>query len=1045
MPENSEIAVAISYKLNSEYGKRIESILEELAIELVTVDSVNDIHKNYKKKNKLFIFNADNGKYPEAFIHFMQDNRLISIGLIAKYNAPVIADLHKSGIDEIIISDDSMDEIFRSVINKYINRAKLFASKSKQFEQKFHALSTAIPDSYFLIDKDGVFLEAEGNRKNFYMLPEEFINQNIRDIIPMHIADLTLKHLEMALKTGEIQIYSYVLEYRGRLKHFDAYMSAVNESEALVIVRDVSDRVHTEEKLVSANENLRVTLNSIGDGVIATDNSGNITGMNPVAELLTGWNQNDATGKPLEEVFNIENTITGERVPNPVLKVLMSGQVIGLANHTKLISKNGAEFQIADSASPIRKHDGSIIGVVLVFHDVTERYAREKALKESEAMLKKAQAVAKLGSWVYYFDKDYTWGTQESYNLYGKKRDDPYTKYLDTLNLVHPDDKKLLIEAREQLINENIKYNVEFRINREDNGELRILHSIADIERDSEGAPVRIVGTIQDITERRQTAQALIDSEKKFRELYENMRDGIVSFNLEGKITEFNSEFIRMTGYERDELINLNNQDITPVNSMDIEDSVFKEQLMEQGYSDTFEKEILTKSGALLPVEIRSYLLRDSNNKPSGVFSLIRDISKRKLFEKERKESEEKYRKIFNLSPEAILLIDKDANILDLNTRFIDWLGYSRGRLVGKNIFDLEGLPHLTKKKIEKNINKLKITPSIDPFELDFMSLDGDIKVGWIVSAPMYDDNGELEYDLVMINDITDRKKAEEEIKNLNKELEKRVILRTSQLQNALNELEDEVSTRKEAEQKLLVAKEELTGALEKEKELNELKTRFLSMISHEYRTPLTVILTSTYILDKLYEGTEKDEFKKFLSKIRNSVETMTQLHDNVLTIGKSEAGTLRIYPSKFDMIELCHEIIEEIKIIEDSKHDYHFEKNVETLDLFTDTKLMRQLISNLLSNASKYSPENSVITLEIYASNLNIMINVNDKGMGISDEDKQHLFESFHRGKNIGTISGTGLGLAIVKKCVDAFKGTINVDSKLGEGTSFKINIPKK
>lgn len=1102
------------------------------------------------------------------------------IVFINKSSLEKIDPLLETGIDDFAIKDNNIKILLPFIIRKNCRKQEIPKAIPKAIpktdlsfliektEAKNRALINAIPDIVFQLDKDSVCLDFHSGIDDEYLNSIDIIGKKISDVIPMHIAEITQSMLEKSLDTKSIQEYGFVFDMPGGLRHFRAKIAPVNDEELIVIATDITEQVNVKEKLLRTNENLSVTLNSIGDGVIATDSSGIITGMNPVAETMTGWTQESAIGASLDEVFIIYNAETNQKIISPVYHVLMNGQTVGLANHTKLVSKDGSEYQIADSASPIRKKDGSIIGVVLIFNDVTEQYARDNALKESEEMLSMAQKVANIGSWVYYFESDLMWGSEESFKIYGKKRLDPFTKYSETYDLVHPDDISKLSFNKKRLIDNNELYNVEFRIFREDDGVLRILQSIGDIVRNENGKPIKIVGTVQDITERKLTEKALLDSERKYRELYENMREGICSVNMKGKIIEFNKAFQMMTGYSSEELYKLNYKDITPKKWHELEDKIIKEQLLIKNYSDIYEKEYLRKDKSTFPVELRTYILKDSNGKKIGMWALIKDISKRlenekrllesenkfrtltetassiifiiqgnkflymnktgeilcgytmeqlkemnfwdfihadfvnivkergigrqegldipanyelkilnpelgerwwdftaaridfegepatlgtafditdrKILSEQIKRSEEKYRKIFELSPEAIILIDKDSKIIDINEHMENWLGYERNSIIGRSVLELESLPHISKKKIEKNLETLARNKRSNPIELDFVSKDDKIKVGWMFSTTLLDNMGESVSNLLIINDITDRKKAEEEIKTLNKNLEKRVVLRTSQLQNALDELEEEIKVRKIAEMELLNAKENLTSALEKEKELNELKTRFLSMISHEYRTPLTVILTSTYIIDRLFEGKEREEFDKFLSKIRNSVETMTQLHDNVLTIGKSEAGTLKIYPSNIDIIKLSDEILEEMKIIEDKKHFYVFNKNFEKLELYTDIKLIRQLLSNLLSNAAKYSPEESTVALDIIADKINYTIRVSDQGMGIADEDKKRLFESFHRGGNIGAISGTGLGLAIVKKCVDAFKGVINFESELDKGTVFTVVLPR-
>ncbi len=246
-----------------------------------------------------------------------------------------------------------------------------------------------------------------------------------------------------------------------------------------------------------------------------------------------------------------------------------------------------------------------------------------------------------------------------------------------------------------------------------------------------------------------------------------------------------------------------------------------------------------------------------------------------------------------------------------------------------------------------------------------------------------------------------------------------------------------------EAEAKLKQANQEVAAALEKEKELNELKTRFVSMISHEYRTPLTVILTSSSLLTKLYEMQDREGFDKFINKITVSVNTMTKLLEDVLLIGQSDTGSIKLNYKKISLLSVIDEIIEDTKQSYPKEQIFNIINNDNIHNINTDETLFKQILSNLITNASKYSSYGSLITIETKKSHSSMIITVEDNGIGISEEDQKHLFTLFHRGSNVGVVSGTGLGLSIVKRFVDALDGKINLESEVGKGTKFSIELP--
>jgi PAS domain S-box-containing protein len=238
-------------------------------------------------------------------------------------------------------------------------------------------------------------------------------------------------------------------------------------------------------------------------------------------------------------------------------------------------------------------------------------------------------------------------------------------------------------------------------------------------------------------------------------------------------------------------------------------------------------------------------------------------------------------------------------------------------------------------------------------------------------------------------------------------------------------------------------AEEEVRQALEKEKELSELKSRFVSMISHEFRTPLSVISFSSGLLENYsYRWSEEKRFQHF-QRIQTAVKQMTRLLEDVLFIGKEAAGKLELKPEPIDLEKFCCELVEEMQLSAGPQHCIIFCKQGEPSEARMDEKLLRQIFGNLLTNAIKYSPEGGTIYFRLLYRSEEVVFQVQDQGIGIPPEDQQRLFDSFHRASNVGTISGTGLGLAIVKQSLDIHQGKISVASEVGSGTTFTVTLP--
>jgi signal transduction histidine kinase len=238
----------------------------------------------------------------------------------------------------------------------------------------------------------------------------------------------------------------------------------------------------------------------------------------------------------------------------------------------------------------------------------------------------------------------------------------------------------------------------------------------------------------------------------------------------------------------------------------------------------------------------------------------------------------------------------------------------------------------------------------------------------------------------------------------------------------------------------------QLERELLKERELNELKSQFISRASHEFRTPLATIQTASDLLRNYGHRMSEDKKLERIDKIQREVKAMTNLLEEVLIIGKSESGKFELRPEEINLEDFCLEIIEQTQLIENCKHQVIF-KNINTpSQIEIDTKFLRQIISNLLSNAIKYSPNANEVFLTISQISDRIpklLLEIQDQGIGIPEADQEKVFEHFYRAHNVGMIAGTGLGMAIIKNSVDILGGTIQLTSAENQGTTVKVKLP--
>ncbi|QHL86984.1 response regulator [Nibribacter ruber] len=276
-----------------------------------------------------------------------------------------------------------------------------------------------------------------------------------------------------------------------------------------------------------------------------------------------------------------------------------------------------------------------------------------------------------------------------------------------------------------------------------------------------------------------------------------------------------------------------------------------------------------------------------------------------------------------------------------------------------------------------------------------------------------------------------------EEIQKLNSELEARVEARTQELAEAIQKLEN-------TNRILHEAQTDIQKALQKEKELNELKSRFVTTASHEFRTPLSTVLSSASLIGK-YKSTEDDDKRqKHVARIKSAVENLTTILNDFLSMSRIEEGKVHNLPSTFDLVEFSQEAVEDMQGLLKEGQQIQYQHTGDQTLVHLDKQLLKNILLNLLSNGSKYSGEDKPILFTTSVGGSAVTITVEDKGIGIPKADQVHLFTPFFRAQNATNIQGTGLGLNIVKRYVEVMDGTMHYESELNKGSRFSLIFPK-
>lgn len=398
---------------------------------------------------------------------------------------------------------------------------------------------------------------------------------------------------------------------------------------------------------------------------------------------------------------------------------------------------------------------------------------------------------------------------------------------------------------------------------------------------------------------------------------------------------------------------------------------------------------------------------------------------------------------LFQHATEGIILTDKSGKIVLVNPAVLSLFKYEIKDMIGSPIEMLiptrfhqhhgsyrEGFYH--------NPSNRTMGHGRDLFGL---KKDG-TELPLEISLSYYKQKGEF-FVIAFVVDITLRKKSEAVLLEQKNKLE----LVTSTIKKLNIELEDKVEKRtlilKEALQQLEISQMELSEALQKEKDLNEIKSRFVSMASHEFRTPLSTVLSSASLIGRYIKEEEQPNRDRHIKKIKESVKHLNDLLEDFLSLGKLEEGRVEAVIVLFDVREFAEEVLDELDAVK--KPNQLITLNFEGDNQFiTDKRLLKNIFINLISNAIKFSSDNGKITVSIINKNKLLQTVVEDAGIGISEEDQEHLFSSFYRGRNAVNIQGTGLGLHIVKRYTDILQGTISLKSEIEKGTTVCVELPQ-
>lgn len=762
-------------------------------------------------------------------------------------------------------------------------------------------------------------------------------------------------------------------------------------STGLIIL--FGERMHRAWERESEQRTLfSVTLASIGDAAIATDIHGRITFLNAEAERLTGWKSGEATGRALCEVFRIVNEKTGRPADDPAATVLRTGNVVGLANHTVLISKDGSRTPIDDSAAPIRHANGSLSGVILVFRDVTTQRNAQEASERLAAIVqfsgdaiytKNLQGI--IQSWNASGERLFGYRAEE---IIGK----PVTVLFPPERASEEDHLMSLLEkGRPSERLETIRL-------AKDGRRIPVLVSVSPLK-NAENEVIGASSIVHDVSEIVAAREALTREKELLGTTLASIGDGVIVADSRGCVTFLNGEAERLTGWKNDEATGRPLPEIFRIinehSRQTVEDPVEKVLRLGTVVGLANHTLLIARDGREIPIDDSGAPIRSPDGNIFGVVLVFRDFTERKQIETALREREQRFRTMADGAPVLIWMSGPDKLCTWFNQRWLDFTGRTMQQELGngwtENVHpeDLESCLHTYAAAFDAR----------EPFSMEYRSRRHDGTWRWLIhhGVPMYGPDRQFTGYIGSCNDVTEQKEA--------------------------------------------------TDALEKAKrdaeEANRAKDHFLAMLSHELRTPLTPVLMTATALEA--DSSLHAEVRDQLGMMRRNIELEAKLIDDLLDVSRIAHGKFELRDEPVDL----HAAIEHalgISASDLNAKQLTVNKSFHASEHFCrgDAARLHEVFWNILRNAVKFTPEGGRI--EIVTRNdrdSRVTIEFHDTGIGIEPELQARIFDVFEQGGRAvrSRYGGLGLGLAISKRIVNLHNGTINVQSAGPDrGSTFTI-----
>ena len=824
-----------------------------------------------------------------------------------------------------------------------------------------------------------------------------------------------------ACPTGDLYYYFFDLNGFGVLVLLRAHLL---DSPLARSLRPICDKLaesciacETVAALADSRESLRTTLDSIGDGVIATDTSGRITRMNPAAEKLSGWCFEDVAGKPLTQVFNIIHAKSRQPVENPAEKALATGKIVEIANHTALIARDGTEYQIAESAAPIQDDRGRVIGVVLVFRDVTEEYKIREALRETEVLHHSIQD----NSPTFIFIKD-TEGRYLFVNrMYEKvtrlsnediKGTTDYDRFpRDQADAVRDNDLKIIETGKTLEFEETVLYK----------GKQLTYMSVKFPLMNADGEIFAICGISTDITERKRAEETLRESENRLREAQQLAHLGYWFWDVKSGAVKWSDEVYKIFRLDPKEFIPQIDSilELSPWPEDHQRDKELIQRAVESRKQGSYEQRFLRPNGSTGYYMSTFQGIYDEDGDLTAIKGTVQDITKRKIAEENLSRLRNYLSNIIDSMPSVLIGVDSEGRVTQWNRQAQCVTGVSESDALSQPL--AQAIPRLAA-EMERIRRAIQIRQE-QTYPRRLYHQRGETRYEDVTIYPLIA-NG-TEGAVIRIDDVTERLRIEE----MMIQSEKMVFL-GGLAAGMAHEINNPLAG---IMQTAAVMTERLTG---------------------ELRASYRAAEASGTSMEAIRSFMEKRGIPRMLNTIRESGQRAATIVNNMLGLARKGDATV----SSCNLAELLDQTVELARTDYDLKKQYDFKK-IEIVREYADhlptvpceSQKIQQVLLNILRNgaqAMQQSRENErnkqrFVLRAVYEQQAKVVrIEIADNGPGMDEVTRKRVFEPFFTTKPVGI--GTGLGLSVSYFIIaENHGGNLSVESQPGAGTTFIIRLP--